>query len=72
MAKKGEPVFLALVRGIDQPMERKKTTHAKAIQHKPKLQPGGPKKDFATVDARKEEILQQIDPDHQQQLTRYY
>ena len=78
LVKKKEPVFLALVRPVgDSTRRQKKTTLATAqiVPHgvtekfkREQMKATGPKKSFLTVEERKEEIFQKVQPEYRDTL----
>ena len=64
LAKAGQPVFLAVVRAVQDEQSQGVTEKTKRDQ----MKITGPKKDFKTVQEKTEEILEHLQPDHRETL----
>ena len=67
LAKRGETVFLAVVRHTGE-MRRKQGRLSAVKSHRAQLQKEGPKRDFATVEQRRDEILAKVAEKDRQSL----
>ena len=71
ISKRGEQVYLAVVRGI--PDQTGSSTQERQKRHRGrlcniKLSSEGPKRDFISVEERREEVVKQVEEQYQQQL----
>ena len=71
LVKRGEQIFLAVVKrteSVDRGTQTRSRGRVGAVQSKKMLSRQGPKKDFISVEQRREDVLKQVAPENRSQL----